>query len=93
MVTTEAEERAKKEAEEKAQQEEAMEPQDALTESEQPEPKEEKAEGEAAESAEVSRPPDGNAGEMEQGTQPGSAAHATNPQLQNGIAFSLCVFP
>ncbi|XP_028282730.1 calcium/calmodulin-dependent 3',5'-cyclic nucleotide phosphodiesterase 1A isoform X2 [Parambassis ranga] len=83
QAAKEAEERAKREAEEKAQQEEAMEPQGVLTESEQPEPKEEKPEGEAAESAEVSRPPDGNAGEMEQGTQPGSAAH-TNPQLQNG---------
>lgn len=78
-LTSEAEERAKREAEEQAQQEEAMEPQEVHTESEQPEPDEDKLEGEEPESAEVSRPPDGNTGETEQGVQ-------KNPPLQNGTS-------
>ncbi|XP_047444616.1 calcium/calmodulin-dependent 3',5'-cyclic nucleotide phosphodiesterase 1C isoform X5 [Mugil cephalus] len=82
QAAKEAEERAKKEAEELAQQEEAMEPQEPQ-ESEQPEPKEDKLEEEAPESAEVSRPPDGNTGETEQAAPPGSATHK-NPPLQNG---------
>lgn len=82
-MTSESEERAKKEAEEQAQQEEAMEPQEVHTESEQPEPKEDKLEGEAHESAEAGRPPDGNTGETEPGAEPESPTHK-NPPLQNG---------
>ncbi len=85
-MTSEAEERAKKEAEEQAQQEEAMEPQEVDTDSEQPEPEEDKLEGEAPESVEASRPPDGNTGETEQGAQPGSAT-LKNPPLQNGTSI------
>ncbi|KAM7400391.1 hypothetical protein PAMA_004875 [Pampus argenteus] len=73
----EAEERAKREAEEQAQQEETMEPQEDHTEPEQPEPNEDKLEEEEPELAEVSRPPDGNTEETEQGAQ-------KNPPLQNG---------
>ncbi|KAM9322502.1 dual specificity calcium/calmodulin-dependent 3',5'-cyclic nucleotide phosphodiesterase 1A-like [Pholidichthys leucotaenia] len=83
QATKEAEERAKKEAEERAQQEETMEPQEVQTESKQPEPKENKLEGEAPGSAEVSSPPDGSKEETEQGAQPESATHK-NPPLQNG---------
>lgn len=78
-MTSEAEERAKREAEEQAQQEEAMEPQEVHSESEQPEPNEDKLQGEEAESVEVSRPPDGNTGATEQGAQ-------KNPPLQNGTS-------
>lgn len=87
-MTSEAEERAKKEAEEQAQQQEEMEPQEVQTQSEQPEPKDDKLEGETPESAEVSRPPDGNRGETEQGAQPGSTTHK-NPPLQNGTYLYL----
>nr|XP_020447184.1 calcium/calmodulin-dependent 3',5'-cyclic nucleotide phosphodiesterase 1C-like isoform X3 [Monopterus albus]XP_020447185.1 calcium/calmodulin-dependent 3',5'-cyclic nucleotide phosphodiesterase 1C-like isoform X3 [Monopterus albus] len=79
----EAEERAKKEAEEQAQQEAAVAPQEAHTQSEQPEPEEDKLEVEAPKSAEVSRPADGNRGEVEQGAQSGSST-TKNPALQNG---------
>lgn len=85
-MTSEAEERAKKEAEERAQQEDVMDPQEVQTELEQPEPKEDTLEGEAPESAEASRPPDGNTGETKQGTQTGSASHKT-PPLQNGTSL------
>lgn len=88
-MKSEAEERAKREAEEQAQQEESMEPQEVQTETEQPEPNEDKLEGEASESAEVSRPPDGNTGDTEQGAQPGSATHKS-PPLQNGTCLQLC---
>uniref|UniRef100_UPI0037E8E2AD dual specificity calcium/calmodulin-dependent 3',5'-cyclic nucleotide phosphodiesterase 1A n=1 Tax=Semicossyphus pulcher TaxID=241346 RepID=UPI0037E8E2AD len=83
QAAKEAEERAKKEAEEQAEQEESMEPQEVQIESEQPEPKDDNLEGEEPQSAEASRPPDGNTGETEQGAQPGSAAHNNTP-LQNG---------
>lgn len=89
-MTSEAEERAKREAEEKAQQEEAMEPQEVHTESEQPEPKEDKLEGEAPESAETSRPPDGDTGETEEGAQLGCSTHK-NPLLQNGTKHGLAL--
>lgn len=82
-VTSEAEERAKKEAEERAQQQQEMDPQEAQTQSAQSEAKEDKVEGETPDSAEVSRPPDGNAGQSEQEAQPGSSAHQ-NPPLHNG---------
>ncbi len=85
-MTSEAEERAKKEAEEQAQQEEAMEPPEVLTDSEQPEPKEDKLEGEVPEPAEASRPPDGNTGETDQGAEPGSST-CKSPPLQNGTAI------
>lgn len=85
-MTSEAEERAKKEAEEQAQQEEAMEPQEVQTESENPEQEENKLDRELPKSAEVSRPPDGNAGEPEQTVSPvGMMQH--NPQLQNGTSL------
>ncbi|XP_008285721.1 calcium/calmodulin-dependent 3',5'-cyclic nucleotide phosphodiesterase 1C isoform X2 [Stegastes partitus] len=83
QAAKEAEERAKKEAEEGAQQEEVMEPQEVHTEPDEPDPKEDDLEGEAPESAEVSRSADGNTGEAEQGTQPGGATHR-NPLLHNG---------
>ncbi|XP_071346913.1 dual specificity calcium/calmodulin-dependent 3',5'-cyclic nucleotide phosphodiesterase 1C isoform X3 [Trachinotus anak] len=83
QAAKEAEERAKREAEEQAQQEEAMEPQEVHTESDHSELKEDKLEGEAPESAEVSRPPDGNTGETGQGAQPGSTTHKS-PPLHNG---------
>ncbi|XP_017266424.1 calcium/calmodulin-dependent 3',5'-cyclic nucleotide phosphodiesterase 1C isoform X2 [Kryptolebias marmoratus] len=83
QAAKEAEERAKKEAEEQAQQEEAMEPQEVQTESENPEQKENKLDREVPESAEVSRPPDGNTGEPEQAASPGGSTHH-NPPLQNG---------
>ena len=82
-VTSEAEERAKKEAEEQAQQEEAMEPQEVHTESEHPEPKEDQLERETPKSAEVSRLLDSNSGEPEHGALPGSTTHQ-NSLLQNG---------
>lgn len=88
-VTSEAEERAKKEAEEQAQQQEEMEPQEVQTQSEQPEPEDDKLEGETPESAEVSRPPDGNRGETEHEAQPGSPTHKI-PPLQNGTYLCLC---
>ncbi|XP_029381598.1 calcium/calmodulin-dependent 3',5'-cyclic nucleotide phosphodiesterase 1C isoform X1 [Echeneis naucrates] len=69
QAAKEAEERAKREAEERAQQEEAMEPQEAHTESDHPEAKEDKLQGEAPESAEVSRPADGNTEAAEQAAQ------------------------
>ncbi|XP_068197629.1 dual specificity calcium/calmodulin-dependent 3',5'-cyclic nucleotide phosphodiesterase 1A isoform X2 [Antennarius striatus] len=78
----ESEERAKKEAEERAQQEDAMEPQ-VQTETGQPEPKKDKLEGEAPQSEESNRPPDGNAEETEQRAQPESVTHKS-PPLQNG---------
>lgn len=87
-MTPEAEERAKKEAEEEGQQEEAMDPQEVQTESEKPEPKEDKSETEVPESEEAIRPPDGNTGEMKQGSQAGSASHK-NPPLQNGTSIYL----
>ncbi|KAM3603805.1 uncharacterized protein V6R79_002396 [Siganus canaliculatus] len=79
----EAEERARKEAEEQAQQEEAMEPREVNAESDQPEPKGAKMEGEVAETGEISRPPDGSPRETEQGAQTGSSTHKS-PPLQNG---------
>lgn len=94
-MTSEAEERAKKDEEEEeedqAQEEEAMEPQELHTESEQPEPKEETLEGEAPESTEASRPADGNAGETEQEAPPGSAIH-NSPPLQNGTTQWMACF-
>ncbi|XP_060940317.1 dual specificity calcium/calmodulin-dependent 3',5'-cyclic nucleotide phosphodiesterase 1A [Limanda limanda] len=83
QATKEAEERAKKEAEERAQQEDTMEPQEGQTEPEQPEPKEDQLEGEAAGSAEVSTSPDGNTGETEEGDQAEGATHKS-PSLHNG---------
>uniref|UniRef100_A0A665WPP0 Phosphodiesterase n=1 Tax=Echeneis naucrates TaxID=173247 RepID=A0A665WPP0_ECHNA len=76
---TQAEERAKREAEERAQQEEAMEPQEAHTESDHPEAKEDKLQGEAPESAEVSRPADGNTEAAEQAAQ--------RPPVPNGTSL------
>lgn len=87
---SEAEERAKKEAEEQAQQEEAMEPQEVQTEVEQFEAKEDTLEGEESESAEGGRPPDGTTGETEQETQEGSDK---SPPLQNGTSCVLCLIP
>ncbi|KAM6919284.1 dual specificity calcium/calmodulin-dependent 3',5'-cyclic nucleotide phosphodiesterase 1A isoform 2-T2 [Xenentodon cancila] len=83
QAAKEAEERAKKEAEERAQREDTMEPQDALKESEHPEPRENKLEGEVSEQAEVSRPQDGCTGDPDEGAQPRNPAHQ-NPSLQNG---------
>lgn len=87
-MTPEAEERAKKEAEEQGQQEEAMDPQEVQTESEEPEPKEDKSETEVPDSEDAIRPPDGNTGEMKKGSQAGSASHK-NPPLQNGTSIYL----
>lgn len=83
-VTSEAE--AKKDAEERVQRDETMEPQDAHKECEHPEPKENKLEREVSESAEISRPQDASAGEPDQGGQPRKPAHQ-NPSLQNGTSF------
>lgn len=85
-VTSEAEERAKREAEEQTQQqEEAMDPQEAPSESEQSEPKQAKVEEEESESEAKISPPDANTGEMEEGTQPAESSHQ-NPPLQNGMS-------
>ncbi|KAF7222270.1 transcript variant X2 [Nothobranchius furzeri] len=83
QAAKESEERAKKEAEEQAQQEEAMEPQEIHTASEDPEQKEDKSDGEASESGEVSRPPDGNPEEPEEEAPPGNTMQHS-PPLQNG---------
>lgn len=87
-VTSEAEERAKREAEEQTQQEEAMDPQEAPSELEQSEPKQAKVEEEAPESDAKISPPDANMGEMEQGVQPAETSHK-NPPLQNGTSESV----
>lgn len=86
-VAIEAEERAKRDAAELAQQE-AMEPQEVRAEPEQPEPKEDEVEGEEPEPGQVSRPADGNTGGAEPGSQPGSATRK-NPPLQNGTSLYL----
>lgn len=78
---SEAEERAKREAEEQAQQEEAMEPQEVQTEAEQSKPKGDTLAGDGPESAEGGRAPDGMAGETKQESQDGSDE---SPPLQNG---------
>lgn len=78
-VASEAEERATKEAEERAQQDEAMEPQDVNEESEHPDPSDGNLEGEVPEAAAVSRPADGLTGGSDQG--------AHNPSLQNGMSL------
>lgn len=87
-MTPEAEERAKKEAEERVQQEEAMEPQEVQTESECPEQNENKFDSKVPESAEVSRSPDGNTGEPKQDPPPGSTTHQS-PLVQNGTSSEL----
>lgn len=63
-----------------------MDPQEVQTELDQAESKEDKLEGEAAESAEASRPPDDDTGEAKQGTPTGSASHK-NPPLPNGTSL------
>uniref|UniRef100_A0A8C7ZQH2 Phosphodiesterase n=1 Tax=Oryzias sinensis TaxID=183150 RepID=A0A8C7ZQH2_9TELE len=78
-VASEAEERATKEAEERAQQDEAMEPQDVNEESEHPDPSDGNLEGEVPEAATVSRPADGLTGGSDQG--------AHNPSQQNGMSL------
>lgn len=87
-VTSEAEERAKREAEEQTQQDEAMDPQEAPSELEQSEPKQAKVEEEEPESEAKISPPDANTGEMEQGAQPAETSHR-NPLLQNGTSESV----
>lgn len=83
MWCSEAEERAKKEAEEQAQQEEAMEPQEVQTEAEQSKPKGDTLEGDGSESAEGGRTPDGTAGDTKQESHDGSDE---SPTLQNGTS-------
>ncbi|KAK5919741.1 hypothetical protein CgunFtcFv8_023610 [Champsocephalus gunnari] len=83
QAAKEAEERAKRDLEEQAQQEEAMDPREVQTEPEQPEPTEDQPEGEEPGSAEVSQTPDGNTEEPEQEAQPESPS-LKNPPLQNG---------
>lgn len=83
MWCSEAEERAKREAEEQAQQEEAMEPQEVQTEAELSKPKGDTLAGEGSESAEGGRAPDGTAGETKQESQDGSDE---SPPLQNGTS-------
>lgn len=83
MWCSEAEERAKKEAEEQAQQEEAMEPQEVQTEAEQSKPKGDTLAGEGSESAEGGRPPEGAAGETKQESEDGSDE---SPPMQNGTS-------
>lgn len=87
-VTSEAEERAKREAEEQTQQDEAMDPQEAPGKLEQSDPKQDKAGEEEPESDASGSPPDANTGEMEQGEQPAETSHKS-PPLQNGM-FCLC---
>lgn len=88
-VTTEAEERAKKEAEERAQQEATMEPQEAQSQTSQPEPKENKMEQESpSESSQVSRQTDGNKVETDEGERSGSTAQKDLPPLHNGLSPS-----
>ncbi|XP_058482295.1 dual specificity calcium/calmodulin-dependent 3',5'-cyclic nucleotide phosphodiesterase 1A isoform X2 [Solea solea] len=84
QAAKEAEERAKKEAEEQVKQDDTVEPQEVHAESQQPEPKEDKLEGESLESAEVSRPADANTEETEEGEQPRSTTHNNPPPLHNG---------
>lgn len=81
MWCSEAEERAKREAEEQAQQEEAMEPQEVQTEAEQSKPKGDTLAGEGCESAEGDRAPDGTAGEKKQ-----ESFGNESPPLQNGTS-------
>lgn len=87
-VTSEAEERAKREAEEETQQDEAMDPQEAPGKLEQSDPNQDKVGEEEPESDTSGSPPDANTGEMEQGEQPAETSHK-NPPLQNGM-FCLC---
>lgn len=87
-VTSEAEERAKREAEEQTQQDEAMDPQEAPNKLEHSEPKQDKVEEEEPKSEASSSPQEANTGEMEQGVQPAETSHK-NPPLQNGT--SVCV--
>lgn len=87
-VTSEAEERAKREAEEQTQQDEAMDPQEAPNKLEHSEPKQDKVEEEEPKSEASSSPQEANTGKMEQGAQPAESSHK-NPPLQNGT--SVCV--
>lgn len=87
VMTTEAEERAKREAEEQTQQEEAMDPHEAPSELETSEPKQDRVVEEEPEPEGSSSPPDANAGEMEQGAEPAESSHK-NPPLQNGMSES-----
>uniref|UniRef100_A0A674N7Q7 Phosphodiesterase n=1 Tax=Takifugu rubripes TaxID=31033 RepID=A0A674N7Q7_TAKRU len=84
----EAEERAKREAEEQTQQDEAMDPQEAPNKLEHSEPKQDKVEEEEPKSEASSSPQEANTGKMEQGAQPAESSHK-NPPLQNGT--SVCV--
>ncbi|TWW73616.1 Calcium/calmodulin-dependent 3',5'-cyclic nucleotide phosphodiesterase 1C [Takifugu flavidus] len=79
----EAEERAKREAEEQTQQDEAMDPQEAPNKLEHSEPKQDKVEEEEPKSEASSSPQEANTGKMEQGAQPAESSHK-NPPLQNG---------
>lgn len=81
MWCSEAEERAKREAEEQAQQDEAMEPQEVQTEAEQSKPKGDMLAGEGSESAEGGRASDGAAGETKQ-----ESLENESPPLQNGTS-------
>lgn len=86
-VSSEAEERAKREAEEQIQKEEAMDPQEEASELEQSEPTQAKVEEEEPESEAKISPLDANREEMEQGRQPAETSHK-NPPLQNGTSKS-----